>query len=68
MKNLVMLEIIAPSEFAEKSIELPQEVRDEIKERFFNKCSWGEIFAPIKDEDLRQKYIELFNEIDKIEE
>lgn len=63
-----MLEIIAPSEFAEKSIELPQEVRNEIKERFFNKCSWEEVFAPIKDEDLRQKYIELFNEIDKIEE
>jgi hypothetical protein len=68
MKNLVMLEIIAPSECAEKSIELPQEVRNEIKERFFNKCSWEEVFAPIKDEDLRQKYIELFNEIDKIEE
>lgn len=63
-----MLEIIAPSEFAEKSIELPQEVRNEIKERFFNKCSWEEVFAPIDDEDLRQKYIELFNDIDKIEE
>lgn len=63
-----MLEIIAPSEFAEKSIELPQEVRNEIKERFFNKCSWEEVFAPIEDKDLRQKYIELFNDIDKIEE
>lgn len=63
-----MLEIIAPSEFVEKSIELPQEVRNEIKERFFNKCSWEEVFAPIDDEDLQRKYIELFNDIDKIEE
>ena len=63
-----MLEIIAPSEFVEKSIELSQEVRNEIKERFFNKCSWEEVFAPIEDKDLRQKYIELFNDIDKIEE
>lgn len=68
MKNLVMLEIIAPSEFVEKSISLPENVRNEIKDRFFNKRSWEEVFAPIEDDDLRHKYIELFNEIDKLEE
>lgn len=57
-----MLEIVAP--LAEEPDTLPESVRTEIKNRFLQHRSWNNVFKPIEDVELRNKYIELFKALD----
>lgn len=61
MKNLLMLEIIAPEYDDGK---LSQVERDSIKDKYFKKLPWTEVFSEVKRADLKDKYIHLFEYID----
>lgn len=67
---ILLLEIIAPSpdyeEEGGKLIELPKDTRDSIKSLWENELPWEDVFAPIEDIELRSKYIDLFNELEKL--
>lgn len=66
IQTLVMLEIVAP--LAEEPDTLPESIRRDIKQRYLNKEDWDTVFAPIPDEDLRDKYISLFKALDQNEQ
>lgn len=67
---MLLLEIIAPSpDYEEKGgklIELPKDTRDSIKSLWENELPWEDVFAPIENIELRSKYIDLFNELEKL--
>lgn len=67
---MLLLEIIAPSpdyeEEGGKLIELSKDTRDSIKSLWENELPWEDVFAPIEDIELRSKYIDLFNELEKL--
>lgn len=67
---MLLLEIIAPSpdyeEEGGKLIELPKDTRDSIKSLWENELPWEDVFTPIEDIELRSKYIDLFNELEKL--
>lgn len=69
IQNLIMVEIIAPSNDFEhpSSATLTEECRNEIYTRFKAKESWERVFEPIEDKDIRIKYVELFNKLDEDE-
>ena len=64
IRNVVMLELVAPEDPDNRLIS-----EDESKELYmrYNTGSrdWHYVFASIKDEDKRDKYIQLFKELDK---
>lgn len=62
IQNIVMLEIIAPIE-NRPNIQ-PKEIRDEIYKRYKEHRPWKEVFEVIEDKDLRNKYIDLFEQIE----
>lgn len=62
IQTVVMLEIVAT--LAEEPDTLPESVRTEIKNRFLQRRSWNNVFKPIEDVELRNKYIELFKALD----
>lgn len=64
IKYLVILEIVAPLPENEDEYTLPESIQDEIFKRFKDKLPWEEVFQPIKDYNLRNKYIDLFKELD----
>lgn len=73
MKMVLMLEIIAPSEDyicedGDKRTKLSEEERESIRKAYEEKKPWKEVFAGVKREDLRDKYIHLFEYIDDQEE
>lgn len=67
---MLLLEIIAPSpdyeEEGGKLIELSKDTRDSIKSLWENELPWEDVFAPIENIELRSKYIDLFNELEKL--
>lgn len=65
MRNLLMLEIIAPTWDDEK---LTQEERASIKDKYDKKLPWNEVFSDVKRTDLKEKYIHLFEYIDSQED
>lgn len=62
IKCIVMLEIVAP--YSGES-ELSQDIRDEIFRRYKAKMSWEEVFACAPEWYPSDKWIDLFNELDK---
>lgn len=62
IKRIVILEIVAP--YSGES-ELPQNIRDEIFRRYKAKMSWEEVFACTPLGYPSDKWIDLFNELDK---
>lgn len=69
IKTLIMLEIIAPSnnDYDGNRTVLSKEERDYIHDAYKAQKSWEDVFSIIKDEQIKVKYTELFNELDKKE-
>lgn len=64
IKRVLMLEIIAPEDIKDIRV-LPEAIRAQIHENYKQNLGWEEVFAPIKDEKLREKYIKLFKRLDE---
>lgn len=62
VKNLLLLEIIAPA--IPKLSPLTSKERHELVKNIRAELPWKEVFLPIRNIDLRNKYIELFEHID----
>lgn len=63
----VLLEIVAPDPMYESVIIKDDDERDEVYNRFHNKTdetTWEDVFGHMKDKDLSNKLIELFNALD----
>lgn len=63
----VLLEIVAPDPMYETVLVKDDKERDEIYNRFHNKTdetTWEDVFDHMKDKDLSNKLIELFNALD----
>lgn len=69
IKTLIMLEIIAPSDndYDGNRTVLSKEERDYIHDAYKAQKPWEDVFSIIKDEQIKVKYTELFNELDKRE-
>lgn len=67
IQMLMLLEVVAPSSDGgpHNILVLPSIVREEIMQKFSNKEPWENVFEPISDETIRNKYIELFNYLDE---
>lgn len=61
-KMLVLLEIIAPSDYDDT---LSQEERDSIKRAWKAKLPWNEVFGCVKDPILKDRYIQLLEKLDE---
>lgn len=68
IKNLLILEIVSLSPYEEGQNPLNSKERREVFENWKKKMSWHDVFLPIRDIDIRKKYTELFEAIDKNEE
>lgn len=67
IKNLIILELVAPSYTEEIYNDAePQEIRDKIYQDYKSNKSNEQIFSHIEDKNKRKKYISLFNELDGI--
>ena len=64
IKLVVMLEIISPEDIKGPYV-LPEATRAKIRDNYKAHLSWEEVFAPIEDDKLRDKYIKLFNRLDE---
>lgn len=62
LQNIVILEIVEP--IGNRTNIQPKEVRDEIYKRFKEHKPWKEVFEVVEDEDLRNKYINLFEKLE----
>lgn len=69
IKTLIMLEIIAPSndDYDGNRTVLSKEERNYIHDAYKAQKPWEDVFSIIKDEQIKVKYTELFNELDKRE-
>lgn len=71
LQILTLLEIISPNPNNDRPPIIPtEEERNAVHERYKENSlsGWDNIFEPIKDENTRNKLIELFKELDKNDE
>lgn len=62
--NLLMVEIVTPSpDVQHQNPGLNEAIRNKIYEAFKAKEPWEKVFECITDDNIRNKYIELFNKL-----
>lgn len=65
IRNLVMLELVQPSPYEGNRI-IPEDEGRALYERYKSGSrDWNYVFEPIKDEKTRQRFIDLYKELDK---
>lgn len=65
-KMVILLELIAPVE--EEDSMLSREERDGIKQGWDKKLPWNEVFLCVKDEQYRDRLIQLFEKLEEPED
>lgn len=65
MRHLIVLELVCPSEYDKNLFEIPQDVRDQMYERYKNNESLTSICSMIPNEKDRNRMLELAKLIDE---
>lgn len=65
MKNVILLEIFAPSEYDKYLFDIPQDVRDEMYKRYLNNEPMSSIVCLIPNEYDRNRMLDLAQLIDE---
>lgn len=65
IKNMVILELVAPDPGYVHEPTLSEEERKSVYDKYKRKLPWNEVFSDIGNENTKNKLIELFENIDK---
>jgi len=65
IRNVIVLEYIAPSEYDKNLIEIPQDIRDNMYERYLRHESMENIFSVLPEGDHKDRMLDLARLIDE---